>query len=103
MTFTHLSRPSASTARATTETHPLTLHDALPISQTLAAADPPVGVDDDLHRLVVDLPAQQVSARHRRHVLPALDRKSTRLNSSHLIISYAAFCFKQTRPTHPNT
>src|SRR3989454_4449004 len=25
----------------------------------------------------------------------ALDRKSTRLNSSHLVISYAVFCFKK--------
>src|SRR5256885_12998417 len=33
-----------------------------------------------------------------------LDRKSTRLNSSHLVISYAVFCLKkkiQTTPTHP--
>src|SRR5256885_13139583 len=29
------------------------------------------------------------------------DRKSTRLNSSHLVISYAVFCLKKTtRPTH---
>src|ERR1039457_379615 len=26
---------------------------------------------------------------------PAIDRKSTRLNSSHLVISYAAFCLKK--------
>src|SRR5256885_13311244 len=26
---------------------------------------------------------------------PNLDRKSTRLNSSHLVISYAVFCLKQ--------
>src|SRR5256885_6931047 len=26
------------------------------------------------------------------------DRKSTRLNSSHLVISYAVFCLKKTRP-----
>src|SRR5256885_12829192 len=26
------------------------------------------------------------------------DRKSTRLNSSHLVISYAAFCLKKTTP-----
>src|SRR5258708_14300573 len=39
----------------------------------------------------------------------ALDRKSTRLNSSHQIISYAVFCLKKktqyqlpTRPTHPH-
>src|SRR3989454_8831378 len=27
--------------------------------------------------------------------LPARDRKSTRLNSSHLVISYAVFCLKK--------
>src|SRR5256885_9076343 len=30
---------------------------------------------------------------HRRHGL--VDRKSTRLNSSHLVISYAVFCLKK--------
>src|SRR6202521_3206728 len=36
-------------------------------------------------------------------VLPALaiDRKSTRLNSSHLRISYAVFCLKKKRVHHP--
>src|SRR5256885_2517268 len=28
-----------------------------------------------------------------------LDRKSTRLNSSHLVISYAVFCLKKTKHT----
>src|SRR5688500_20073981 len=31
--------------------------------------------------------------KHRRHLLQ--DRKSTRLNSSHLVISYAVFCLKK--------
>src|ERR1039457_7511724 len=30
-----------------------------------------------------------------RMILPHLDRKSTRLNSSHLVISYAVFCLKK--------
>src|SRR2546426_3038411 len=30
-----------------------------------------------------------------RHGLELLDRKSTRLNSSHLVISYAVFCLKK--------
>src|SRR5256885_350197 len=30
----------------------------------------------------------------------ALDRKSTRLNSSHLVISYAVFCLKKKRTIH---
>src|SRR5256885_5138562 len=29
--------------------------------------------------------------------LPAADRKSTRLNSSHLVISHAVFCLKKTK------
>src|SRR5256885_11376234 len=29
-----------------------------------------------------------------------LDRKSTRLNSSHLVISYAVFCLKKKNKTH---
>src|SRR5690625_6251333 len=29
------------------------------------------------------------------HCPPALDRKSTRLNSSHVAISYAVFCWKK--------
>src|SRR5436853_5189579 len=31
------------------------------------------------------------------------DRKSTRLNSSHLGISYAVFCLKKKKNTHVNT
>src|SRR5436190_12240384 len=43
----------------------------------------------------------------RRRIVPALtspDRKSTRLNSSHTVISYAVFCLKKkkaTRNQHP--
>src|SRR5438034_1750255 len=32
----------------------------------------------------------------------AQDRKSTRLNSSHTVISYAVFCLKKKRRTHKN-
>src|SRR5256885_9688531 len=31
---------------------------------------------------------------------PLQDRKSTRLNSSHLVISYAVFCLKKKNSTH---
>src|SRR5256885_10548717 len=31
------------------------------------------------------------------------DRKSTRLNSSHLVISYAVFCLKKKKKGHPDT
>src|SRR3712207_6932879 len=33
------------------------------------------------------------------HLVPALDRKSTRLNSSHANISYAVFCLKKKTET----
>ena len=33
-----------------------------------------------------------------REIIGILDRKSTRLNSSHLLISYAVFCLKKKTP-----
>src|SRR5256885_11940623 len=39
-------------------------------------------------------PSERLSFRHRQ-VLDNRDRKSTRLNSSHLVISYAVFCLKK--------
>src|SRR2546426_1985819 len=45
--------------------------------------------------------------RHRQPELHAptstLDRKSTRLNSSHLVISYAVFCLKKKKKKHRTT
>src|SRR5258708_18536891 len=38
-----------------------------------------------------------VAQRHRRTAF--IDRKSTRLNSSHQIIPYAVFCLKKKKPT----
>src|SRR5256885_8425339 len=37
--------------------------------------------------------------KHVRHARRRLDRKSTRLNSSHLVISYAVFCLKKKKIT----
>src|SRR5438477_5722029 len=39
--------------------------------------------------------AALASAAARRHHASAADRKSTRLNSSHMSISYAVFCLKK--------
>src|SRR5207249_10787889 len=39
-------------------------------------------------------PALTIAAHRRRQLPLALDRKSTRLNSSHVSISYAVFCLK---------
>src|SRR5262252_10284586 len=59
---------------ATTEIYTLSLHDALPISGCLKASRPKPGC------------WRACSSR---------DRKSTRLNSSHTVISYAVFCLKK--------
>src|SRR5690242_20832728 len=69
---------------ATTEIYTLSLHDALPISvrQQLFGAEDPLG---KVIR-VSDVPCK---------VIGTLDRKSTRLNSSHMSISYAVFCLKK--------
>src|SRR5256885_9334891 len=34
-------------------------------------------------------------------IAPSVDRKSTRLNSSHLVISYAVFCLKKKKRDEP--
>src|SRR5207244_5068919 len=47
--------------------------------------------DGDLRRVVHELPRQL------HHPEGQRDRKSTRLNSSHQIISYAVFCLKKKR------
>src|SRR5256885_8074123 len=46
-------------------------------------------------RLVPRMPLVHGIAEDQRHP----DRKSTRLNSSHLVISYAVFCLKKKKPT----
>src|SRR3989454_8829312 len=43
--------------------------------------------------------SEEVLAEAERGV-PEADRKSTRLNSSHLVISYAVFCLKKKKTSH---
>src|SRR2546430_7185324 len=52
------------------------------------------------HRDLVELVVAEVEAGGWAdpYRLPSGDRESTRLNSSHSQISYAAFCFKKKRP-----
>src|SRR5436190_6754610 len=69
---------------ATTEIYTLSLHDALPISGP--GSGPLSGG------------APEYSQSRRGELLGmvgARDRKSTRLNSSHTVISYAVFCLKK--------
>src|SRR5256885_3232495 len=80
---------------ATTEIYTLSLHDALPILHRQADARGGRGADPRRARR-----ARRTCRTRER----ALDRKSTRLNSSHLVISYAVFCLKKKNKTntHPN-
>src|SRR5690348_18494724 len=75
---------------ATTEIYTLSLHDALPISKPEAYKTAVIGQDANVN--------QQPDDRRRRK-LKTLDRKSTRLNSSHPSISYAVFCLKKKKST----
>src|SRR5256885_16747495 len=75
---------------ATTEIYPLSLHDALPI----LFVRNPTGVSHSPAEHA-DLADCEAGVHALALVLEDLDRKSTRLNSSHLVISYAVFCLKK--------
>src|SRR2546430_5016972 len=75
---------------ATTEIYTLSLHDALPISPYLQHWQLP-----NLFILGGSTFPQNASANPTPTILAFVDRKSTRLNSSHSQISYAVFCLKK--------
>src|SRR5438874_4091541 len=81
---------------ATTEIYTLSLHDALPISIVADVGTVLGGDDDGLDRvrLAVHVADRDLRLSIRPQVVGA-DRKSTRLNSSHVEISYAVFCLKK--------
>src|SRR6266576_3353521 len=68
---------------ATTEIYTLSLHDALPIFGR---------IDEVFAGGRLEAPAGSL-------VMPPLDRKSTRLNSSHVESSYAVFCLTKKNST----
>src|SRR5256885_9708454 len=86
---------------ATTEIYTLSLHDALPISRADAAS-----CSRRRHRradrnsgsrgaLAGKIRGGWPSGWRLPSCFSCEDRKSTRLNSSHLVISYAVFCLKK--------
>src|SRR5205814_4677248 len=95
----------------TTEIYPLSLHDALPIYTNTYGLRPflpwnPTWYYGDLLPIIdpyldavlfTGILAGEVSRHNKRFItwLCLGDRKSTRLNSSHLGISYAVFCLKK--------
>src|SRR5256885_8827453 len=101
---------------ATTEIYTLSLHDALPIcrgerhvrARARQRADPRSGRRPrQLHPRRREPGRARPRGRRHREQPPHPDRKSTRLNSSHLVISYAVFCLKKknnnTRCTNRST
>src|SRR2546426_6176003 len=78
---------------ATTEIYTLSLHDALPISWGWRWWRDHRG---EICLALVKSRAKKTTSR-RAGIAPTEgeDRKSTRLNSSHLVISYAVFCLKK--------
>src|SRR5690606_41956456 len=95
--------PSFSNLPAPTAIYPLSLHDALPICSGFRYAAFRLVGSDDRPEIITRLQSSDFDTR--LLVLTAAgplqenddsgDRKSTRLNSSHVKISYAVFCLKK--------
>src|SRR5439155_24644818 len=100
---------------ATTEIYTLSLHDALPICEVDNRllrgwhASPTGNADvfaqatrDHLRQRMAGPPGAGRTAFLTAGALPVRpDRKSTRLNSSHVAISYAVFCLKKKKHISP--
>src|SRR5207302_3289729 len=102
--FLHVPQPS--------ELYTLSLHDALPISARASTSskmcEPPCRSSPSttwrcahFGQLSTTFTGKKLGTAHRQtrnavsRTAAALDRKSTRLNSSHVKISYAVFCLKK--------
>src|SRR5699024_12291279 len=96
--FSHAQSSLPSIPPAPTEIYSLSLHDALPISLSMPA--------DRSIRSSTSKPQEKslsssscavisISTSSFSQLKGTLDRKSTRLNSSHVSISYAVFCLKK--------
>src|SRR3712207_7541960 len=86
---------------ATTEIYTLSLHDALPIS--LRELETARAVNPRDERTLARVAACLHLARKQDELaalVQEVDRKSTRLNSSHANISYAVFCLKKRPGNH---
>src|SRR5689334_24732679 len=83
---------------ATTEIYTLSLHDALPISAAAEDLAPVPLLALLKHPLVGGEGDERLAWLETVRALD-LDRKSTRLNSSHSSISYAVFCLKKKKKT----
>src|SRR5690606_41631090 len=97
---------------ATTQFHTLSLHDALPIYSRIRPTPSPLTSSTDAtsttgpgrctstvsrsdYTYDSTIGWRTTTSRRKWHVECWTDRKSTRLNSSHVKISYAVFCLKK--------
>src|SRR5690349_23989737 len=90
---------------APTDFYALSLHDALPICHsTCAWIEPPAGSSQPFDAANESMasksashpgPTRSLAIRRTASTVIHADRKSTRLNSSHVEISYAVFCLKK--------
>src|SRR5207249_6813008 len=104
----HLRRPLFP-APPPTDIYTLSLHDALPICNSQSPSTSPgpkistsssplcLGKRASQRPLIMRKIASHGSP-SRKMTVPLGDRKSTRLNSSHVSISYAVFCLKKKIP-----
>src|SRR5690606_40876807 len=100
-------RPFCLRATATSQIYTLSLHDALPISALHTAYQVmrrgqgrttyKVKPGDTLSQIAQDynVPIERLMEANNIRDPNKIDRKSTRLNSSHVKISYAVFCLKK--------
>src|SRR3712207_8397556 len=98
---------------ATTEIYTLSLHDALPISsRSVDFPDPfsPTRIETGLSNWSVRPTSEEMAGTVNGNDAAwavegsrRVDRKSTRLNSSHANISYAVFCLKKKNHTDLTT
>src|SRR5438034_8994382 len=85
-------------ATATPDIYTLSLHDALPIYRASHGPRPPAPPEARKQQATLRPPRRahlERAPRSASRSAARADRKSTRLNSSHTVISYAVFCLKK--------
>src|SRR5690606_41436182 len=81
----------------------LSLHDALPILSTASCLpNTSLSMTGTINRINSTRNSWYAATRETSASISCADRKSTRLNSSHVKISYAVFCLKKKTKNHEN-
>src|SRR5207249_10121110 len=107
----HLSICFSFSPAPTPPLYTLSLHDALPISPLIArrrSIQWSFCATNEFSKLLASLPPDSSerpleSSPINSALRPRVDRKSTRLNSSHVSISYAVFCLKKKKLFTPRS